>query len=1859
MKKTKKRTNVNKLRNRRISRLNGGFSPHGWAVPGLPDSRALRAAAVGTVMLSTSVAGNLYALPTGGVVAGGAASITQPKANTMQITQATDKAIINWQGYSINVNELVKYLQPSAGSIALNRVLGGDPSTILGQLAANGRVFLINPNGILFGPTATVNVAGLLATTFDIKDSDFMSGKYAFNQDPGRLSSVVVNKGEIKVADNGFVFLVAPGVSNEGLIVANMGQVLLGAGNKLTVDFLGNGIINYVVEGKVADTVMGLDGQPITSAVSNTGTVKADGGQVLLTADASGALLSAVINQAGVIEAKSIVGQNGEIVLKGGSEGIVVNAGTLDVSGKEAGASGGNVKMTGAKVGHFGIIHADGMGSAFGGNVIIEASEIAALGTGSLITANAGTIGDGGRVTVFSPDVALFGQGALIEAKGGTVSGDGGYVEISGHGYVDIAGQVNTIAVNGKGGLFVIDPTNITISDNATSGNLTLSEGTWAQRTGQNTGNLNIGALNTSLGTTNITVTTNSTGTADGDITVNSASYTPITNAASGYGLTLEADRDINVYTPIELYSGAGGNGSITLDAGRNILVDNTRVTTTNLTGFGALSMNPAVNGDITVQSGDITFLAGQNITVQNSSVYSQASLVGNGNAGGHNVAVTSGNISFTAQGGNIEITSSQVYSQAQAYDFTNAETVAVTSGDVSFNAGGGILINGSYVGSDAYLGCLSYVDTASAASGDIAFTAAGEVDGFAQADGVTDGISVTDSQVSSYAEVWDVYGAPNVSATSGTVAFVAQNGGIEVRNSAVYAEAWVGCLGYFDNASAVNRTFFNDVDSIRFDASGSITIENSEVYAGAYLDGLWNFGYYGTSTIQATAGGVRLQAGDDLTITSGIDGESLGPECNGDGSQVYSRAKVKDLSNYRPDVEEFEQTITVNAFSGPVTLTAGGDVYIEGSKVYSRASVKDLEIYGCAGSNLTATVNATSGAVAVHADGDLEISGSEVYSKASVDVELDQDRYGIDGDFTANVTANATSGNVDVSAGGNATITDSDVYSEAYVDVDFSQYNDYNYYGYTFSSGNFTANLTANATSGNVSVSAGGDATITNSNVYSEAAVYGYLWQDGYSEESMTATLTANATSGNVTVSAGAGGDATIIDSDVYSGASVNGYVSQYGYYSESEGSMTANVTANAASGNVSVSAGAGGDATIIDSDVGSGASVYGYVEQEGYFNEGSMTATVTANATSGNVAVNAGGNVIISDSEVYSTADTMFDGWLDAYGYFDNLRVAMDGGTTDATANFISTASAGDVTINAGSNVTITDSMVYSVAFGDSLAEAWTEYGDATAQVSVSLTSGDVTIDAGEDISVTRSAISSSAGVDPSGMDGFMPKQAYGEWEDFLVAAYAYSDEGNTIATAVGQAVSGDVKLTAGRDITVEAGLIASFAGGWLSAYGYYDELRKQDISYMAGVGAQAYSDWGNSSADVSVISRSGAVTLDAGRDVNLYQAAVTSAAISFGASAAELGYYGYMNGTRVGQQLRPAGEPEFAATAEITTEATTKDVTITARTGDITIENGGVGTIAFAFGIPTDDFEGSMPGTLDVGGTSFAGQFTATSTAGKVSLSAGGSILLADAVVGSSAGLGFLELYGDLPEFGPRALQDGGTYSITGTETVTSGDVTLTAGGDITFENAFVATAALAVTNLMGYMDGMRALDETIVLNATENPGDVIINASGTVLLGTAAAPGGSVSITAGGSILDNNDVVDDGDGEVINVIAGANSTLQAGGVVGTDADPIEVDVVGGMLSVRARHSQGGISVDINGTVAPSNTLQVLGRPPGDVIFNGKKVRKGQTETIQEYEYVFGTDLQFDKSFQFSLFKDWLLHLLNDVDLFKPIQ
>jgi filamentous hemagglutinin family protein len=232
-----------------------------------------------------------FANPSGGVVTAGSASIAY-NGSTTNITQSSQKAAINWQKFSIGSSETVNFKQPNVKSITLNRVVGNERSVIKGALNANGQVFILNSNGVLFSKNASINTAGLIATTMNLSDADFMKGDYHFS---GDSSAFIINQGTINISDKGYAALFGKEVSNEGIIKATLGKVKLVGAKKVTLNLNGNSLVNLTVNKGILDAL-----------VKNKGAIYANGGEVYLTTNAVDELLRGVVNNTGVIEANSL-----------------------------------------------------------------------------------------------------------------------------------------------------------------------------------------------------------------------------------------------------------------------------------------------------------------------------------------------------------------------------------------------------------------------------------------------------------------------------------------------------------------------------------------------------------------------------------------------------------------------------------------------------------------------------------------------------------------------------------------------------------------------------------------------------------------------------------------------------------------------------------------------------------------------------------------------------------------------------------------------------------------------------------------------------------------------------------------------------------------------------------------------------------------------------------------------------------------------------------------------------------------------------------------------------------------------------------------------------------------------------------------------------------------------------------------------------------------------------------------------------------------------------------------------------------------------------------------------------------------
>jgi len=533
------------------------------------------------VMPSYALAG-----PEGGTVTAGGAAI-QTVGNATTINQATDRAIIRWDSFDLNAGESVQFNQPGAGSITVNRIRDTKASQINGHIGANGNIVLINPNGMVFGAAATVNVGSLVATTSDIDDDiEFMNGGAVKFTKPGQHDAAIVNHGSMSVRDGGLVGLVSPNVENHGIIQARLGKVALASGDIATVDFAGDGLIKL----EVTDAVL-------SQRVLNTGTIQADGGDILLTAAQARGMVDALITNTGTLQARTVtvngVQKTGSVTLstKGLPQGFNLNiprgdgeiftTGRIDVDGLAADEKGGGIVMVADRiaVGDGSYVTASGdadggsihIGGAYQGGSGLPTSDMIFISEHVILNAGSRRTGKGGNIILWSDTNTRFYGHADVSGITG-----GGFIEVSGKERLDFNGTVDLSTLHGDRGVLLLDPTDIVIS-NATDNNMSgASPFTPLADDGATV--LNATTLLNALASGNVIVQTRATGVQAGNITVNAALTWGNANT-----LTLDAHNHIIV------------NQNIT---GNNVrfVVGNDLQLNANLTGTGTLTIQQAAD---------------------------------------------------------------------------------------------------------------------------------------------------------------------------------------------------------------------------------------------------------------------------------------------------------------------------------------------------------------------------------------------------------------------------------------------------------------------------------------------------------------------------------------------------------------------------------------------------------------------------------------------------------------------------------------------------------------------------------------------------------------------------------------------------------------------------------------------------------------------------------------------------------------------------------------------------------------------------------------------------------------------------------------------------------------------------------------------------------------------------------------------------------------------------------------------------------------------------------------------------------------------------------------------------------------
>jgi filamentous hemagglutinin family protein len=400
--------------------------------------------------------------PTGQTVVGGAATFANPVAGQLNINQSTDRVIINWNSFNIGANATTQFKQPKSSSLAVNRVLspGTDPTQILGTLKANGRVMVLDRNGVIFQPGSTVNVGSIIASTGDVSNATVMSAATKIPLEQSSSTGTVENDGTITVADGGLAALVAPNVLNNGTINAKVGKVYLAAGQTATVDLFGDGLISLATPSNLTHALIG-----------NTGTINAEGGTVTMSTAAAAGIVDNLINVNGLVNASSATKQGGKIILTGDAKVKVagtLNAdgdkggGTIDIAGHNIGISGSATAKSASHKGGDIAIHGtgtvdvsgtvDASGQPLGGNILLSGNKVDIGVNGSALALGGDRSGKGGTIELYAIDYAQI--VGLADASGGAGGGNivmnGRNVDISGtaKAYSKAAGQGGNVDLN-------------------------------------------------------------------------------------------------------------------------------------------------------------------------------------------------------------------------------------------------------------------------------------------------------------------------------------------------------------------------------------------------------------------------------------------------------------------------------------------------------------------------------------------------------------------------------------------------------------------------------------------------------------------------------------------------------------------------------------------------------------------------------------------------------------------------------------------------------------------------------------------------------------------------------------------------------------------------------------------------------------------------------------------------------------------------------------------------------------------------------------------------------------------------------------------------------------------------------------------------------------------------------------------------------------------------------------------------------------------------------------------------------------------------------------------------------------------
>ena len=964
-------------------------------------------------------------------VVAGSASFSQ-NGNVTTVL-AANRTIINYSSFNIAAGQTVRFIQPSASSAVLNRVLSMMPTTINGTLQSNGIVYVVNPAGIIFGQGAIINAGQFVAAAAHMSDADFLNSRNVFTSSGGRLD----NFGHIEGSTG--VSLVGGQVANFGTIVSPQGSVVMAAGDRVLIGERAGRVFAQVTTNTNKTDSRGSVG------IENGGSIAAPRGRVVMGA---GDLYATAIrtNKGSVIQARAveITAPTDTADGKRPDAGRVILSGTIDVRGTEPGQRGGDVTVTGSQIGLLGAT-IDASGVAGGGVIRIGGD---AHGSGdmahatatfvdvtSVVKADATDTGNGGTI-IFWGDGALrfFGTATATGGNGGS----GGFIETSGHSGLTI----NPLRVDasagrgGRAGTWLIDPYDIEITA-ATDLNFTFTPD------GSSTGGLFEGTGSPSqisasaieaqlLGGTTVTITTAGAGTDPGNITVNALITfngttaaelrliadgfirfnAGITATAAPLALTLTSGNGVNVAnnSAIDLFGGTftstntGGNfdmdpgtslraGSITLNqSGSVVLIGAGTTTFTDVNVVGNFTVSNS-GGNIVRASGG-TFIVGGNLSVTTTTVNdsinlrvtsgSQAAITGDislNTFGTGNATLTNqSDVIFAAStiGGNLDVTtlSGSISNTGNvAVTGTGLFTAATVGQGVNLGTGAGTFASGGELavvsgGNSTILGTGALVFSDVEIGGN--FTVSNSGGNISRADGGA-------FTVSGDFAATTTTGNDSINLRVGTGTQADITGTVSLNTSGVGNATLTNQGNIILAASTIggNADLLSTTGSIS--NTGNVAITGTTTASAAAANQTISLGvgagtFTGTSTIALTSGSDATVINQVATTlgTSAVGGDLTVTSINGNITGAASTV-VTVTGGLNLEASEANATITLNnlAVTGPITFNSAGS---GGDVTITNATALVLGASNIGG-NLTAT--ATTGGITQ--SGDVVIDGAGV----------------------------------------------------------------------------------------------------------------------------------------------------------------------------------------------------------------------------------------------------------------------------------------------------------------------------------------------------------------------------------------------------------------------------------------------------------------------------------------------------------------------------------------------------------------------------------------------------------------------------------------------------------------------------------------------------------------------------------------------------------------------------------------------------------------------------------------------------------------------------------------------------------------